>query len=180
MLIGGYALIPDKEIQANPGVFNVLPPLTIGTTTPASASSTLATYSIIRAGAATSTSQILNSYAAGTYGSLDSAVLFIQATATGTAPIVKWRYEYSQDAIDWYSESIETTTNATTTVVSQTAKEYQWAWASTTAGTANGTSTNFKMVNVPTPTRYVRAVFYLPAGSANVAIFNQWVSKNQK
>lgn len=169
-----------KKAEANPSVFNIKPPLTVGTTTPFTASSTFATYQYLKAGVSTSTTNVLDSWAAGTYGALDSASLFVQLTATSTPPTLRWRYEFSQDAIDWYSEDIELTTNASTTVHVRDYKEHSWVFASTTANGLAGVNRAHKLLSVPTPTRYVRVVFYLPTGSADAVIFQQWVSKNQR
>lgn len=177
ILIAGYAFLPNKNIVlAAQSVFNTKPYLLVGTSTPVFAGGTFAH---LKGGISTSTTPILDSWAAGTGNALDSATLLVQFTATSTPPTLKWRYEYSQDAIDWYAEDIELTTNASTTVHVRDFAEHSWVFASTTAGTASN-SRILKKIDVKTPLRYVRAVFYLPSDSSNAAIFTQWVSKNQK
>lgn len=166
----------EKVILANPSVFNIKPFLTVGTTTPTTSGGT---YTHLKAGNSTSTTPVLDSWASGTYGALDSAVLLVQLTATSTPPTLEWRYEYSQDGIDWYSDDIALTSNASTTVHVRDFAEHSWVFASSTGGTSTN-SLSLRKIDVKTPTRYVRAVFSLVPGSPNAAIFTQWVSKSQK
>jgi hypothetical protein len=170
-------LTPSTKVNANPGVFNVMPPLFTKATT------TAPWYSHLKAGFSTTTTQALDSYISGTNGVLDqgSASLLLTLTSTSTPATLKWRYEFSQDGIDWYPESVELSTNATTTVVVRDFKEYSWLFASSTAGSASTTlGTSQKLVSVPTPTRFVRTVFYLASGSPNAALHYRYVSKSQK
>lgn len=172
-----------QKVGANPSLFNVLPTLFVGTTSPAFIDSVVG-------GTATSTTVVLDSYAAGTARAIDSATLLLDVTALGLPPTIKWRYEYSQGNVgnidcivaqnncDWYSADIELTTNATTTIHSRTFAEHSWAFASTTGGSFSNSRAT-KLVTVPVPTRYVRAVFYTDPGLPNYTIFHRWVSKNQ-
>lgn len=175
VLVAGYVLLPSNDVIAAKTVFNVKPFLTVGTTTPITSNGTFAH---LKGGFSTTTTPILDSYASGTYGALDSATLLVQLTATSTPPTLKWRYEYSQDAVDWYSEDIELTTNASTTVHVRDFAEHSWVFTPSTAG-PNSSTRSLKKIDVKTPLRYVRAVFYLPSDSSNAAVFTQWVSKNQ-
>jgi hypothetical protein len=119
----------------------------------------------------------------------DSAVLLIQLTASSTTTTLKWKLEYSQDNLcattpgkaDWYSESVNNAAaTASTTVEVRDTKEYSWLYASSTIGTQTAPNTpGMKKIDVPTPTRCVRAVFYLPAGSAGAAIWAEFVGKKQ-
>ena len=172
----GLSFKTTRTVLANQSVFNIKPFLTVGTTTPVSAGGT---YAHLRAGFSTSTTPVLDSWASGTYGALDSATLLVQLTATSTAPTLEWRYEYSQDGIDWYSDDIALTSNASTTVHVRDFAEHMWVFASSTGGTSSN-SIALKKLDVETPLRFTRAVFYLLPGSPNAAIFTQWVSKSQK
>ena len=174
--LGAIAILIAGTAFANQSVFNIKPYLTVGTTTAVSSGGT---YAHLKGGISTSTTPILDSWASGTYGALDSATLLVQLTATSTPPTLMWRYEYSQDGIDWYAEDIELNTSATTTIHVRDFAEHSWVFASSTAGT-NSSSKSLKKLDVSTPLRFVRAVFYLPTNSPNAAIFTQWVSKSQK
>lgn len=179
----GFLYQKPLSAIANQSVFNVLPTLFVGTTSPAFIDSVVG-------GTATSTTVVLDSYAAGTGRAIDSATLLLDVTALGLPPTIKWRYEYSQGNVgnidciiaqnncDWYSADIELTTNATTTIHSRTFAEHSWAFASTTGGSFSNSRAT-KLLTVPTPTRYVRAVFYTDTGLPNYTIFHRWVSKNQ-
>jgi ABC-type phosphate transport system substrate-binding protein len=182
VLFAVMGVLPFKVARANTSVFTTRPIIGIATTTPPF-------NSFLKYGVSTTTTVVLDSYAAGTQSALDSASIAIQLMSSTTPPTLKWRYEYSQDAIDWYSEDVELNTNATTTIHVRDFKEHSWLFASSTAGTSGqlaGTtefatsSRALKLVNVPTPTRYVRAVFYLASGSADARLFYQWIAKNQK
>ena len=183
LLLVGYAALPENETNANQSSLFVSPSTFVGTTT-------TPFYSHLRAGAGTTT-VYLPANIGGIDGAVDSASLLIQLTATSTPATLKWRYEFSEGFIgancvdtpnvcDWYPESIELGGAASTTVVVRDFKEYSWLYASSTAGSSNNNNRALKLVSVPTPTRYVRAVFYLPPGSPNAAIFSRFVSKVQK
>jgi hypothetical protein len=113
----------------------------------------------------------------------DTVDLDIIQKASSTLSILKWRYEYSDNGIDWYGDNIENTTNATTTVVVRDFSEYSWTFASSTAGTSGATSASgdraLKHVRVPDfSARYFRVVFYVPPGSANAGVWAHAVVKS--
>lgn len=117
----------------------------------------------------------------------DTSTIGIQFTASSTTSVLNWRYEYAIDqagvdcsvnqlACDWYSDELVTYTNASTTQNMNVPKVYAWTFASSTnlcnSSTVFGTNTRGCMlVSVPTPTRYVRVVFYLAQGSTNGAVW---------
>lgn len=124
----------------------------------------------------------------------DTANLLIAFTASSTASQLKWRYEYSQGVsgvdctatptlCDWYSESVNNAaSSATTTVEVRDFKEYSWQFASSSPGgapTQAATSTGYKSIVVPTPTRYVRVVFYMLPGATNGAVWSDLVYKRE-
>lgn len=90
--------------------------------------------------------------------------LAIQFTGSSTASVLGWRYEYSQDAVDWYSDDLfvkQTTASSTDISLGNT---QTWTFASSTVGAQPASATNnlsSKIVTVAVPTRYVRAVFYI-------------------
>lgn len=110
---------------------------------------------------------------------IDTASLLIHFSSSTTPPTLKWRYQFSQDNIDWYEEDVALNSNATTTEAVRTFHEYSWLYASTTP-LAGGTSEDaLKLVTVPVPTRYVRAVFYLPAGSSPADVWADFIVKRE-
>lgn len=144
-------------------------------------------------GLATTTSTVYDAYANGsasTYAT-DKAALEIQFTASSSATSqLGWYYEYAQGnatancvsapaSCDWYADN---TTGATTTPWNATVGQSQtWIFASTTQGggapTGNRANKIF-MVNIPT--RYVRAVFYIPTvASTNGAVWAAFVGQKQ-
>lgn len=133
----------------------------------------------------------------------DSAYLATQFVASSTLTYFRWRYEYADNTTlngavvdctstptqcDWYAgaqvNTYTTTATATTTPygVTATPLETFFNFASTSQGAAQVLSTNNRSLfvySVETPMRYVRVVFYLPTGSANGAVWTEWVGKKQ-
>lgn len=156
--------------------------------TTTSATTSVAAY-IATPGTATTTYQ-LDSYTNGTSQAGTSAVesntaLLIQFSASSTSATLNWRYEYSQDGQNWFGDSLATSTTDTTGNIVNDSPfvAHTWNFASTSptlgpVGTSQIYNQN-KIVNVPTPTRYVRAVFYAPIGSFPVGIWANWVAKRQ-
>lgn len=112
----------------------------------------------------------------------DSAKLAIQLTASSTATELRWRYEYSNDGVDWYADTVNNAAaTATTTIEVRTFKEYSWLFASSTPGgitTPQGRA--LKYVDVPVGAKYVRVVFYLPPGSLNALVWANLVGKVER
>lgn len=101
------------------------------------------------------------------------ALVAFQYTASSSAAALKARVEYSDDGIDWYPESVELNTVATTTLMTTTFREYSWSnFATTTDYGGSGTASRIhQSFSVETPTRYVRVKFYVPAGAGNGALW---------
>lgn len=123
----------------------------------------------------------------------DSAVLGIILHATSTGTVLNWKYEYADStanvdcsvtplSCDWFQERLSSAVIASTTVMLQSAPVYSWTFAtSSNAGGVSGiTGTSTLMIDVPTPTRYVRVVFFLPVGSQNGAVWSEWIGKKQR
>lgn len=158
-------------------------PSSFGRKQMAAATSTLA---YLTAGNATTTLYLDSGD--GSYA-LNSSVLLIQLNATGTNSILGWKYEYSQGAsgvdctitpgrCDWYGDQVSL--QATTSVQFENQIVNTWKFASSTLGASIAPlSTSTKIVNVPTPTRYTRTVFFAPLGSSNLAIWAEYVSKKE-
>lgn len=128
------------------------------------------TVSYMTAGTATTT-LTLDSYAPGQPFTTDQAVLFIQFTASTSASILNTTVQYSQDGIDWYSDG-GTFENgfATTTKPYDLSQIAQYTLS-------NGTTT--RAINITTPTRFIRAQFSIPVGSAASGVWAQWIPSRQ-
>lgn len=162
--------------------------------TSASASTSIA---FMTAGAATSTSNVYDTYGNGngnTYAT-NNLALEIQFSASSTASTLTWYYEFAQggagancvnspNSCDWYVDATFSNTSATTTPNISMAgfNQYQWKFASTSQAGAVVASTNNianKIVTVPTSARYVRAVFGLLPGSTNGGVWAAFVGQKQ-
>ncbi len=131
------------------------------------------TTAFMSAGAATTTLAV--DLGAGGAQGADSAVLLRQFTGSTTAATLSTVIEYSagnpgldcvanQNACNWYLGF------ATTSL----------ALGVRTGGVGGGVgSTTQELLNVPTPTRYVRAVFSIPAAGVSGAIYAEFAAKRQ-
>lgn len=111
--------------------------------------------------------------------SLDTAKLEMFFHSSSTATTLNWMYEYSTDGVDWYRDNISQV--STSTKVFANGAIYSWTFASSTkdsTGVLLATST--KMVDLPTPTRWVRVIFTLPIGSLNGGIWAGVVGKAEQ
>ncbi|MEK7180001.1 MAG: hypothetical protein AAB706_00840 [Patescibacteria group bacterium] len=116
----------------------------------------------------------------------DSATLMIQLTSSTTASILA-EIQYSQDNIDWYQSSLSerATTTPSQSIMAQQFFTFNWATSTVDktadggAGIAAASSTAKRIVDVKTPTRYVRAIFTMPTGSNLSTLWAQFVAKKQ-
>lgn len=123
--------------------------------------------------------------------STDSAVFTFFFTGSSTASTVNVAFEYASPAGDcigtptlceWYTDDLNFPTATTTQSLMSltTGRIYSLTFASTTVGGLIGTANRTtRIVPVPTPTRYVRAVVTIPAGSLNGAVWGEFVAKRQ-
>lgn len=128
--------------------------------------------------------------------SADSAALLIQLAATSSQPILNVEIQYAQgdgsidcsvnqNACDWYVPGIgsDYAGLASSTPTLGMVQTPQFIYASSTishaALTALNTATSTRMMYVKTPTRYVRAVFWLAIGSAPGGLWAEFVAKKQ-
>lgn len=129
----------------------------------------------------------------------DSATVGVQLIATTSgSSILGWRYEYAidqpgvdcsvtQTACDWYSDNLFTRTNATSTqnINPQNQYSYSWVFSSSTdlCSSAQPIASNnrgCKLIDVPTPTRYTRVLFYKQIGATtNLAVWATLVPTRQ-
>jgi galactitol-specific phosphotransferase system IIB component len=138
-----------------------------------------------------------------TLSSMDSATVAVQLNATNTSTIMNIRYEYAVDqpgvdcsvtqtACDWYSDNLYGNTGVTVSTTTDsgvsyipTPRVFSWKYSSstdfcTTTQTIATNNRGCKLINVPTPTRYVRVVFYLAPGSANGSVYASLVPVREK
>lgn len=118
----------------------------------------------------------------------DSATLLIQDTASSTAPVLKFRQEFSNDNIDWYSDVTPNYLpslaggNSTTTAVITPFHEYSITFATSTNGDMGGSGTPGRSnvaIQISTPTRYTRIKLYVPVSGGNQSIWAEIAAKKQ-
>lgn len=172
-----------QKVSANPSGF-----------TP-TASSAAATSTLVYQTAGTATTTLVfdsytllgtNQASAGITQAVDSVALLEQFTGSSTASTLNADIQYSQDGKDWYAFAFGSnfTVNAASTspsVAAVTTVSFPFASSTidrlTSAAVVATSST--RIVILPIPTRFVRAVFYMPVGSLNGAYFAQFVAKRQ-
>ena len=140
------------------------------------------------AGAATTT-YYLDTQSSGTNNSVDTAHFLGQLTGSSTASSVKVAFEYSQgyDCVttpagcDWFEDRTFSGATTTQAVNLNTPNSYLWAFSSTsvTGGVACITTVNRRIFEVSAPTRYVRAVVTVPAGTLNSSFWGEFIGKKQ-
>lgn len=132
------------------------------------------------------------SYDAGSAASnsgADGAFLLVQYTASTSINILRMRIEHSQDNIDWYPETVNNigqavNSNATSTQLFGDASAYKWQVSSTTASTdglmGSGTAGRIHLsMEIKTPTRYTRVIFWNRITEGNGALWAQLTAKKQ-
>lgn len=126
----------------------------------------------VRTAAATSTLSVVgpgngtttltyDSLALGSTYATDRASLLIQATASSSSSLLGIAVQYSQDGVDWYDNDLAATTSPGSVTNISSANSYQLSGNSTA-------STSLKAISVPTPTRFVRAVFTSTVATSSI------------
>lgn len=168
---------------ANPSFFASSASTSTATTTPtflaantAIATTTLPIYDSYEVGGTNQTNQ-------GKINVPDEVNLAIQFTASSTTSVLGWKYEYSQDGIDWYEDDyMDAGRLSTSSIVNVSAGYTQtWTFASSTVGGQTPAASNQisgKLVTVPVPMRYVRVVFY-SASTARGAVWATFIPQKQ-
>lgn len=146
-------------VTANPAYFITVPASATATTTPIFLSSS---------GVATTTA--LDAYGTGTNFGFQQNALIVQDSASSTSSILTIRYQYSIDGKNWADDNYNYPVATTTSPVSiGTYASYVWNAATT--------ATTTKILNTPTPTRYVRAI--LSESGAAAGIWYTWAPAKQ-
>lgn len=129
--------------------------------------------SYMTAGVSTTTSQTFKTALA------DQLDLNIMMVASSTASTLNWRYEFSDNNVDWYTESGDTTSNATTSIITRDGKIYSWVFASSTSGTGNATRA-FQHIKIKDiAAAYTRVIFFIPPGSTPAGVNVYGTKKEQ-
>ena len=143
---------------ANPSVFNPAVVTAVATTTVA----------YITPGTATTT-LVLPSL----QGSKnDKALVTFQYTASTTAVQLSARVESSFDNVEWYTQNVITTANATSTTMAD--QVYTFNMATSSIGDFGGSGTANRLTKsfvVDTQAPYTRVKFYAPIGGGNGALW---------
>lgn len=149
------------------------------------------TLSYMTPGTATTTTPVLDTYTIQDGpNAADKIALLTQLTASTTSTVLGIDIEYSQggaglncvstpSSCDWYKNNYTSDVSTTSPVISLGLPQtFSWAFASSTLqGVPVTTQRATKIINIQTPTRYVRAVYYLTG--ANGAVWGQLVPKVQ-
>lgn len=115
-----------------------------------------------------------DSYASGVSdpNASDSAVLLTAFTASSTSSVLAIKIQYSMNGIDWYDDNLFQIDSASSTQAFGIGTPNSFTW------TAAGTATAYKAIIVPTPTRYMRAVYTL--SGANAGLWKSIIAKKQQ
>lgn len=138
------------------------------------------------AGTATTTLSV-DAHEFGESSKIDNASLLVQFHASSSiASTLNFRFQFSDDNVNWYNENEVLNINATTTRISHGFHEYTWLQAASTTEKStigNGTATSSqssRLISLPTPTRYIRTLFYVPIGSSNAAVYAEIIPVKEK
>lgn len=172
-------------VRANPSFF-------IEGNATAVATSTL---TFITPGLATTT-LTQQAYVAGNPTGINAATLLVQLTGSSTLSVINIAFEYADAtsgtncqatpaSCDWYRDSLigsETgiISTSTNTINASQTNSYSLTFASTSVGGAGGAnSRTTRILNVQTPSQYVRAIITVPIGALNGAVWAKWLPVKQ-
>ena len=111
------------------------------------------------------------------------SLMLTHEASSSPLSVVNIKYQWSNDASNWFYESVPTVSNATTTQYSGIANYQYVQGASTTdpiTGSVSATSTTIMEISNPDRARYFRAFFTVPAGASNSALHAEVVPRKQK
>lgn len=170
IILGAIAglLLAGGHIWANPSYF------------PPSGKSATATTTVeyLRPGLSTSTppfdSYLVNQSSTVNQNptAVDSLALAVQFAGSSTASTVNLYPQYSPDNIHWYPYASSTILNIPVS--------FSWTFASTTPGVEGTNATSTRVFKLDVVSRYTRVVIGMPAGSANGAVWTEFISIKQR
>jgi len=188
-LVFYLAGVQTKVVFGNPSVFTSIAKTATATTTLSYMTAGLATTTVYYDSMQVEGSNQTNN---GNTWVTDSAVLKIQFTASSSLAIVNTFFEFADGincgniptGCDWYRDNLYALPFATSTPTIQLAitPSYTWSFASSSQGGAGvGASNNrvLKVINVPTPTRWVRAILSVPVGASPASVYAEILPKKQ-
>ena len=155
-------LITFSVAMANPSVFPAPIKSTAATTTPYAYLGVTGNASPVAAQATTTAINVYNSTANPSSSNFDKNYLMVQMAASSTSSRLNVRFQFSTDGIDWYDDNLTATSSPTNDI--RTPRSFDWY--------AQVTATTSKIIEVPTATSYVRAVF--TSYTASSTIWYQW------
>lgn len=110
----------------------------------------------------------------------ESFFLGIQYTASGTAPTLRMRQEFSDDGIDWYPDNLSISVATTTNIITPF-RDYSFTMSTTTdnggSGTASRVHTSLRLTS---PTRFTRMIFSVPTGGGTGGLWAQVVPNKER
>lgn len=119
----------------------------------------------------------------------DSAILALQFTGSTTPSagslVATTTYniaiEYSQDSVDWYSDMYSAfgTTTVSQNISAPLVRAITLGTQTTLGRVVSSTTPTKILINVPSPTRYVRAFVTIPTGSTNGSVWGEFIAKRQ-
>lgn len=181
-ILGLGVSVVTHKVHANPNFF-----VTMSAGNPSSTATATSTLKFLTAGTGTTT--LTFDAQTGTTQALDSAVLFLQFTGSSTpftqqaTTTYNIALERSHDGIDYYQDTefgnIATTTFSYDISTSGLYKINLINATSTLNGLVSTSTPVTRVIDVLTPTRFVRAVITIPQGSSNGAVWAQFVGKRQ-
>ena len=178
-------LFTGRTADANPESFQIKSFNDMGTTT----ATGLVNGAFMTQGTGTTTLGVLDAYKDTNVAISNTAQLALMLVGS-TSPFVNTNYatttyridfEYSQDGIDWFRPAA---TSSVSTAVGPNGFFIQLG-ATTIAGVPISTTTpTYRIIEVSTPTRFVRPVISLPffgtiVPNSNGAVWGQWIAKKQ-
>lgn len=190
-LIGSLAVIAlatlllVPKVDANPSFFIVGQATATATTTLTFMTPGTATTTVVQAAANNGNTMGIN-----------AATLLVQFTGSSTASSLNVTFEYANTdagvdcsvtptACDWYKDGLLGATGVVSTTTQAvnlgTVANYTLPFASTTVGGLIGNATRTtRIINVQTPAQYIRAVFTLPIGSLNGALYAKFLPTKER
>lgn len=156
VMIVGFVLTLTADVHANPSQ--------LVRNNPSIATSTL-TY--MTAGNATTTNTFNTQSDGGAMA--DTAAFTVCLTASTTSTVLNTSFEYSYDGMTYFQDNVASSTGGVASTNVFTSRSYTWTFASTSMGGVPPiNSFGCKVVAIPTPLPYVRAIMSLTGAAGGV------------
>ena len=106
---------------------------------------------------------------------IDHVDMNLQITASGTPAVFHWKYEFSDDLIDWFGEDLAQTNSAGQ--VSHSTSTLDHFWEPTSAADPNATGTRKNISINPIASRYMKVI--LSVTGANGEVWARFARKGE-